>query len=77
MNIHQEELRRKLSSIECKAEFDEEFRTLSIEYGDFALGFQDTDGVLHYTRDMLNSEANEKLDEVTLLHRYTECKECV
>lgn len=69
MNIHQEELRRKLSSVGCKAEFDEEFRTLSIEYGDFALGFQDTDGVLHYTRDMLNSEANEKLDEVIDLHR--------
>lgn len=69
MNIHQEELKRRLSSIGCKAEFDEEFRTLSIEYGGFVLGFQDTNGVLNYTRDLLNSEANEKLDEVINLHR--------
>ena len=69
MNIHQEELKRKLSTIGCKAEFDEEFQTLSIEYGGFALGFQDTNGALNYTRDLLNAEANEKLDEVIDLHR--------
>ena len=68
MNLHQEELKRRLSSLECKGEFDEEFSTLRIEYGEFALGFQDTNGVLHYSRDSLNPEANKKLDEVIDLH---------
>lgn len=64
MNIYQEELNRMLPKINCKGIYDNEFNGLTIMFDGYVLGYQDINGALNYSRDLLNSQANDKLDEV-------------
>lgn len=62
MNIYQDELYRRLHSIGCIGMYDEEHKTLCIEYGNKVLAFQDEKGNLNFSRDLLTQEENSKLD---------------
>ena len=69
MNIFQEELKRRLPNLECEGVYDGEHNTLSIMFKGYVLGFQDNNGNLNYSRDLLNTDCNNKLDEVINDHR--------
>ena len=69
MNIFQEELKRKLPNLECEGMYDEEHNILSIMHKGYVLGFQDNNGNLNFSRDLLNTDCNNKLDELIEQHR--------
>lgn len=69
MNIFQEELKRKLPNLECEGMYDEEHNIFSIMHKGYVLGFQDNNGNLNFSRDLLNTDCNNKLDELIEQHR--------
>lgn len=64
MTAYQDELKRSLPKLGCEGVFDYEYDTLSIQYNGYVLGFQNSNGNLNYSRDLLNTDCNKKLDEV-------------
>ena len=55
MTAYQDELKRSLPKLGCEGVFDYEYDTLSIQYNGYVLGFQNSNGNLNYSRDLLNT----------------------
>lgn len=64
MSIYQEELSRILPKIGCEGIYDKENGVLCIQYENSVLGFQNSKGDLNFSRELLNEDANKKLDDV-------------
>ena len=75
MNIFQEELNRRLTKLNCEGIYDGEFNTLTIMFNGYVIGHQDNNGNLNFSRDLLNTDCKNKLDE--LLDNLANIKEYV